>query len=276
MIAYDPSLQSLLHPEATPTLFRSGQTYTVTQIGAEMAHLAYYSFEEKDFSRLQEAVGRAGFGELRGFSKQLDTQAFVAIRNDGLAVVAFRGTQPGSIEDIGVDASVSLVPWRGDGHVHQGFRDSFESVRADIDDWMTTTGVKPDRLLVCGHSLGGALATLAGAWWKPAHLVTIGSPRVGDIAFSASAGGPRCQRIFDCCDLVARVPPRALGYDHAEPSFFIAADGLIMPNPGPERIDAERHIGRGEYFLQYAQFGNAPVRDLADHAPTNYLRSLFP
>ena len=74
---------------------------------------------------------------------------------------------------------------------------------------------------------------------------------------------------------MARVPPHALGYDHADPSFFITADALTVPSPGPDRINAERHIGRGEYSAVRA-VRQCPVLDLADHAPINYLRSLFP
>jgi pimeloyl-ACP methyl ester carboxylesterase len=240
-----------------------------------MARLAYYSFDGDEVPRLRVAVGAAGFKGLKTFSKSLDTQAFVARRDDGLAVVAFRGTQPESLFDIGVDASAGLVAWRGEGRVHLGFRDAFEAVREDVENWVSSAGLGADQLLVCGHSLGGALATLAGALWRQAKIVTIGSPRVGDGPFAASVSGPRCQRIFNCCDLVARVPPRELGYDHLEESFFIAANGESMPNPGAARIDAERHLGRGEYFSTYAGFGNAPARDLADHAPINYLRAFF-
>lgn len=50
-------------------------------------------------------------------------------------------------------------------------------------------GATPSRVLCCGHSLGGALATLASAWASyeypdaDVRCVTLGSPRVGNPAF---------------------------------------------------------------------------------------------
>jgi predicted lipase len=50
-------------------------------------------------------------------------------------------------------------------------------------------GSTPTRVLCCGHSLGGALATLAATWASfeypeaDVRCVTLGSPRVGNPAF---------------------------------------------------------------------------------------------
>ena len=277
MDKYSASLQDLLSPQFRGTCFRARQDdYTPTQLGVEFARLAYYSFKDSDIARLRRDVGLVGYSGLRAFSTALGTQAFVARHGDGPAIVAFRGTQPESILDIGVDVTAGLETWRGPGRVHEGFRAAFETVRTEIEGWMATEGIEPAQVLLCGHSLGGALATLAAACWTDASLVTIGSPRIGDADFAASVSGARCQRIFNCCDLVARVPPRELGYEHVEPSWFITSKGEAIPNPGAPRIDAERHIARGDYFAKYFGLGNAPVRDLADHAPVNYRRTYFP
>jgi hypothetical protein len=275
VIPYDASVASLLQPERTETVFAPDRSYSTTQIGVEMAHLAYFHLGANALPRLERALALAGFKLVMPFSAPLDTQAFLARRDDGAAVVSFRGTQPASLQDIGVDLAFDLVAWSGKGRVHRGFRDAFEAVRPAIDDALRSHAIQRERLTVCGHSLGGALATLAAAAWAPAHLVTIGSPRVGDSAFAASVSGPACERIFNCCDAVARVPPR-VEYDHVGPSFFIDAGGRPMPNPGGQRIDEERHIGRAQFYLRHAGLGKVPVRDLADHAPVNYLRAYFP
>ena len=276
MIDYDPRIDSLIHPEHLETVFRAGQACSPRQVGAGMAHLAYYHYDAASIARLTDALRLAGFGEAQTFDGSLDTQAFAARRGDGLTVVAFRGTQPDSIADIGVDATIPLVGWEGAGRIHQGFRDSFNDVRLPIEQWMRGAGVTADTpLLVCGHSLGAALATVAGAAWTQARIVTLGSPRVGDATFAASVSGARCERIVDCCDLVARVPPRELGYDHVDATWFIGADGTLVPDPGAAAIDAQRHIARGQYFANYVGLANAPVRDLADHCVMNYLRACF-
>jgi hypothetical protein len=76
--------------------------------------------------------------------------------------------------------------------------------------------------------------------------------------------------------VVTRVPPR-VGYDHLPGLIFIAHDATLLQDHSAAAIDLDRHRGRGEYFLRHAlRRGNAPTRDLADHAPVNYLRAFFP
>ncbi len=77
---------------------------------------------------------------------------------------------------------------------------------------------KSDKLLnihCVGHSLGGALATLAANWLKSfpevnakVHLYTFGAPRVGGKSFSMNAT-QRLDSIFRCvngADPVPKVP----------------------------------------------------------------------
>src|SRR5689334_16336415 len=97
---YDPRIESLIHPERRETVFRDGESYDLRQIGAGMAHLAYYGHADAALARLNQALGRAGFDAAHPVDQSLDTQAFTARRRDGLTVLAFRGTQPNSIEDI--------------------------------------------------------------------------------------------------------------------------------------------------------------------------------
>ena len=86
---------------------------------AESALLAYWN--------AQEAVARF---KRAGLTAELiergDTQAYVAM-NDKVILVAFRGTQPGSIGDIVSDVRVPLVKWTH-GNVHLGFKDALELV----------------------------------------------------------------------------------------------------------------------------------------------------
>lgn len=84
--------------------------------------------------------------------------------------------------------------------VHRGFWASFiadgynEEVIDALEEACTKIGVTPvnARVLFTGHSLGGALATLAAQAWTQKHadagqfceLVTLGSPRVGNKPFA--------------------------------------------------------------------------------------------
>lgn len=96
--------------------------------------------------------------------------------------VAFKGTA--SLYDALTDLNAGLRPSHTGCHVHQGFYYAFDSVFKELRQF--TSGLKGVSSVHCvGHSLGGAIATLAADWIKSAgvapqvNLYTFGSPRVG-------------------------------------------------------------------------------------------------
>jgi len=278
-IDYDPRIESLIHPERRDTVFTAGTPYSRVQLAVEAARLAYYKAEDggPQLDRLTSALRLVGCSELQHFGSAVGTQAFAAYdRANRIALVAFRGTESNSIADIGIDASVLPTPWKGGGLVHAGFAVAFDRVQAPIEQWLGAVASDRAALLLCGHSLGAALATLAASVWQPAQLITIGSPLVGNKQFVDSLAGVESQRIVNCCDLVARVPPSLLGYEHLPRPTFITWNAELSQDPSAAAIDQNRHLGRAEYFAHHAlRLGNAPTRDLADHAPVNYLRAFF-
>ena len=88
-----------------------------------------------------------------------DIQGYIAW-NRNFTLVAFRGTEAESIHDIVTDAQFAFADWDNlDERVHKGFRDALDLVWRQL-----VTAIKPlaDRpVWFTGHSLGGALATLA-------------------------------------------------------------------------------------------------------------------
>ncbi|MBL4845162.1 MAG: lipase family protein [Planctomycetes bacterium] len=67
------------------------------------------------------------------------------------------------------------------GQVHGGFKAAFDSIWPDVEQYLKTA---PSDVWFTGHSLGGAVATLAAArHGSSARLYTYGSPRVGTPAF---------------------------------------------------------------------------------------------
>jgi triacylglycerol lipase len=152
-----------------------------------------------------------------------DTQAFVAVRSD-MVLIAFRGTEPENIKDWLTDSNAVLVPSTL-GHLHKGFLRAFNTVGPqivnDLRSRPDTTG-KP--LWFTGHSLGAALSTImtascANAGLQIAGHYNFGSPRVGDSSF-ANFYNERCAsvtfRFVNNNDIVPRVPPRQLLYDHVD------------------------------------------------------------
>jgi hypothetical protein len=128
-----------------------------------------------------------------------------------------------------------------------------------------------------GHSLGAAVATLAATIWRPGWLVTLGSPRVGDAAFTATVEATHIARFVDCCDAVTEVPPEVGGYRHIKANTYLTRDARTVENPDPSFVMSDRLRARVYYSLRYSWkfWRNVAVRELADHAPSNYARAVF-
>jgi triacylglycerol lipase len=165
--------------------------------------------------------------------------------------VVFRGTR--SIEDWLANASVPTVshPWGG---VHQGFDRVYRQCSARIQAAVGQVAGASTRVVVTGHSLGGALATLAAAdlvvsGVAPAvELYSYASPRVGDLGFAANFNPaiPGAWRIANSEDIVTTVPlasPALFGSD-----FFESLLGRFFD--GTPALSFE-HVGTPVYFTSH-------------------------
>jgi hypothetical protein len=281
-LAYDPSREALYHPELADTRFNSGQSYSPLQLAVEAARLAYYRAEESpsERARLVEALSRVGFSDLTLFvDSKSGAAAFAARRSqDGLALLSFRGTQPDDYRDLITDLRANLVAWpESAGRVHDGFAISVRALKSQIVDWIENAKPDGNKLILTGHSLGAAMATLAATIWRPRWLVTLGSPRVGNREFVASVHAAHLVRLVDCCDAVTEAPPAVDGYTHTGQSTYLTRAAAIVENPDPSLVRSDRFRARADYVVQYSWRvrRNVFCRDLADHAPANYARCLF-
>ncbi|MFC4100825.1 lipase family protein [Paenibacillus xanthanilyticus] len=137
------------------------------------------------------------------------------IESDRAAILAFRGT--GSAVDWVSDLiaeQIAYKPVSGAGQTHHGFTDIYMSARKAIHELLDQLpNDKP--LFVTGHSLGGALATLAAldiaANRKHKQLIvyTFAAPRVGDPKFVRKYNHtvPYHVRIQNEFDIVPHLPP---------------------------------------------------------------------
>jgi len=280
-IAYDSTRRALYHAELRDTVFVGAGDYSPLQLAVEAARLAYVRTEEssEQKARLADAMARVGFAAPESFGHVFTgSQAFGCVRPaDGAAIVAFRGTQPDELADLAVDLQAVSDPWpEAAGSVHGGFARAARSLMPEIAAWMKRARVQPARLTLTGHSLGAALATLVASAWKPSRLVTLGSPRVGDGAFAAALAGVSCTRIVDCCDAVTELPPALGHYVHVGPTTYIDRSGKVIASPADDVVAADRAQARQDYLVEHAwRIGSVLVRDLADHAPINYVRAFF-
>ena len=136
------------------------------------------------------------------------TECFVA-SSENAALVCFRGTQ--GFADWMVDLDL-LSTRRGYGTVHRGFLGAFKVVEDQLANAIQGLGER--KLIVTGHSLGGALATIAAAEWQAVFPIswvyTFGQPAVGKGEFVDFMGEHYSRtfiRFVNDDDIIARVPP---------------------------------------------------------------------
>ena len=241
---------------------------------AELSLLEYV--READFK--SAVLMRAGLSGLRFFDQQAtNTQCLVA-ETSTVVLVVFRGTELGSLRDLLTDAAVIWRREPGGGRIHQGFQEALDSLwptlKAHLD------AVQQGRALwLAGHSLGGALATLAAHRLGDAAsgLITFGCPRVGNADFAARFCCP-AWRVVNNNDLVARIPPWP----------YVAVGRLCyLDRNGRLHLDAEQRLQRDDRWRGHLRHASAVVErwasgdfdvvftdDLYDHAPIHYAHHL--
>jgi hypothetical protein len=285
-IRYSPAKSDLFTPFQRGHYFEHNEAQQPASLCAELSRLAYCrqaSNKSFDTSQIHTVVQGIGFAD-RAFIESPNaaaaggTHCFIATGPTGnpasqVAVVAFRGTDADDPTDIGTDADAILKHWEQGGHVHTGFANALDSVQDSLHDALGSINLP---VLFTGHSLGAALATLAASRYKATlqnvSLYTYGSPLVGDAGFVATLNNVPAFRFRDCCDVVTRVPPEALGYRHLGPPHYIDRNGIIAIDPPKGAIAEDRIAAEIEYTVEYAwKAGNVGVRDLADHSPINYV-----
>ena len=208
---------------------------------SNMAHIAY--FKEPEIRAFSEELGasRTHFYDIDG------AQAFLSLW-PSKAILSFRGSQPREDDgtempkpgffsklrfkisrklqldpqfhgllsnDVHADLQLGKVPFDNTEtvEVHKGFLKEINKIWDKISfDIEPHTEIIP--IWVTGHSLGAAMATLAGMRLPFEDVVTFGEPRVGthiDRAFKAK----NHTRYVNGADPVTKVPPkRIFGYEH--------------------------------------------------------------
>lgn len=284
-VAYSARKEDLISPCKGARFFPAGVPKTDGALCAEMARLAYcrgsagFAFDQ---DRIKNVLDRIGFSNCQFFESVSHfqgggTHCFLAVRDEGdkskkLAILSFRGTDADDPTDLAVDAETLPAAWEAGGTVHEGFAKALNEVRPTLAQALQPINYK---IFFTGHSLGAALATLQASVRKPDCLYTFGSPRVGDSDFVLTLNNLPGRRYVDCCDIVTRVPPETLGFMHVGDPYYIYLDRTIKFNPERDALKQDRDRARDQYLIEYAwKIGNVPVRDLADHAPINYVTAV--
>jgi len=170
----------------------------------------HFQFSNSSAKRFTSKTGSFEFKTKTGFGVIAKGKKGSDFQDD--AIIVCRGTA--SLYDWLTDFNTGMQTSRIGHTVHAGFNRTFNEFYATLDNFITVN--KPNVLHCVGHSLGGALATMAAGLAvkkkTKAALYTFGAPRVGLIDFATKlsishyVGAENIHRVFHGGDPVSMVP----------------------------------------------------------------------
>jgi len=255
---------------------------------AEFAQAAYWnSAKAKTFGKSKGMTAHTLI-DIEG------AQVHVWHSNEDL-IIGARGTEPTEMNDIYADLEVFKDDaFTGVGQIHQGFREEVDKVWDKVFGRVNKYGMKgkvAKKMWVCGHSLGGAMATLIASrleynakekfnngmelvhspinGWDVDTLYTYGSPRVGGPVFSKWCDKHlNHQRFVNNNDVVPCVPS-VLRWKHNGNCKYIMSTGEVT-NLG--RWSMKRIKDKGWSLLTTIIKGRLDI--VADHNIQDYIDHL--
>lgn len=183
-------------------------------------------------------------------------------------VLCFRGTEPSEFSDIKAD--LNALPDKaqnGSGLVHNGFQEEVNKVWDQVSAFTNSSKIEDKKLFICGHSLGGAMATIACSrlQGKVDALFTYGSPRTGTRKFVNSITTPHYRHVNNN-DMVTCVPFALLGYRHNSTPRYINYYGNIRACTKWQRVK-DKWRGRWRALKKGMPFDGA-----YDHGMNHYCK----
>lgn len=156
------------------------------------------------------------------------TTSFNPMRGDE-AILAFTGTR--TWRDLLVDdLDVRPVRWEN-GFVHGGFAQRTQTILHNVTDFLRAH----KRIVITGHSLGGACAILAASVIGPERVVcvcTFGTPPVGTRGFARryeNSMGDRTVHYVTPNDIVIRAVPRLYHITGPKPKVLHPSNPELTP-----------------------------------------------
>ena len=190
-----------------------------------------------------------------------DTQAFITHHAE-VILIAVRGTASGA--DALRDADAHQVPFSdGVGKAHKGFYQAYLAMRDFILRYLEQFH-SGQRIVICGHSLGGAIALLLAEGLRRIPdtqynilLYTYGAPRAADGEFTEGASALVHHRIVNHNDPVPSVPATWMNttaklwvpgvvalFSAPGPGGLLFAAGLVRVGGSPYQ-----HHGEQQHFM---------------------------
>jgi len=269
-----------------PLKFCENNAYSIENAHA-MVRVAQLVYETE--GKIRDTVEKWGYllrgkavnGKLFHFEFKEDIQGML-IGDKSRIIVAFRGTTTAS--DFWTD---SQVVWRtkcGEGLGHHGFKNSADKIWVALQDKIRTfvkqNALKSISIWFTGHSLGGAMATVAAQMIDldiekqdstNCCIYTFGQPRTGNKRFAQQVerkiGKENWHRFVHAADPIPTVPLAKMGFEHGGTLHYITDDGRILDSGG---ISDDASLPSEEELESFFQ---APIQHISragDHSLIHY------
>ncbi len=188
---------------------------SLSEKAAVAARLASWSYID-DSAQRDELIKNEIHKDAKSKLTSINNAECLVTRFDDQLWIAFRGTQPNQLNDLKADLNFFKEKSSSAGMVHGGFKEEIDELWEEVLKVLVHNSKlkTPRDVYFCGHSLGGAMATIGASRYPFAKaLFTFGSPRVGGKTFVNTCCVPH-YRFVNNNDLVAKVPPAILGFKH--------------------------------------------------------------
>lgn len=170
-------------------------------------------------------------------------------------VIAFRGTEK-EYQDTIINLKISQI-----NGVHSGYYQQAENLYPKISRFHQ----EKRTLWFCGHSAGGAIATVIAKKLPPKELYTYGSPRVGSYLWVKELDCVH-HRFVNNNDLIPFLP--SFGYFHHGTEHYINYEGRIC-YPSKWQRFMDKLKGHLRAISKFQTFDS-----LYDHYMTSYLKKI--
>ena len=195
------------------------------------------------------------------------------VEHEDYLCMAFRGTNEPKdwLDNLNLIATKQLF-----GQFHSGFWNAVEDIWEPLDNHCRNLQQAKRRpVFITGHSLGGAMATVAAAKFlhedRPfTSVYTFGQPRVMTRK-TAQIFNTECKsrffRFHNNNDIVTRIPARIMGYSHVGTYFYITKDKECHQDIGYWF----RFLDNVDGIVEEMDLGTKGVDSIEDHDMNEYL-----
>lgn len=285
---YDDSWNAVIHPGGAPPFFEGADSLPLIPLPTENTYDANLAWLLSEVSRLTYFLKDDPNRDSAPFLKKVSLREVAAIDihpffvlllstaedvDPSFSVIAFRGTI--NLENWVTNLKASIANLDAAATVHRGFLAAFEAIQPALATHIHSLQTP---LYFTGHSLGGALATLAAHAFPGNKLYTFGSPRVGNEAFVRQLESHTAPiRIVNHCDIVTTLPweEGIYSFRHTGTCHYFNHEGKHLINPSESTLALDklkRDISWKEAFdLKQLK---TPLKTISDHCPINYTYTL--